>query len=84
MTLHELREKLVENGVPLELYSLDGGLPHEAFCINNIDGKWEYYYSERGLKSGLITFDNEYDACDYFWYKVTHSYDVSKYINNRP
>ena len=39
-----LEKMLVENKVPSDMYSLQGGLPNEAYCIDKIDGKWEVYY----------------------------------------
>ena len=50
-----------------DAYSLHGGLPNEAFCIGMIEGQWEVYYSERGNKSMLKIFQNEEQACQYFY-----------------
>ena len=55
--------------MPEDIYSLDGGLPNESFCLNEEDGVWEVYYSERGVKSQLKRFASEGEACDYL-YKV--------------
>lgn len=52
--------------VPKDMYSLNGGLPSEAYCINKIEGYWEVYYSERGQKSSLKVFQTESEACEYF------------------
>jgi hypothetical protein len=67
MNKNDLKQKLISSNIPKETYSLEGGLPNEAYCINQIDDKWEVYYSERGQKSGLKIFDTEEEACEYFY-----------------
>ena len=67
MTLTELKEKLIAVGVKKSAYSLTGGLPSEEYCISQTPLGWEVYYSERGSKSGLKTFNSEEEACDYFY-----------------
>ena len=57
---------LQELNIPRDAYSLQGGFPNEAFCIGVVNGKWETYYSERGNKTGLKSFENENEACEYF------------------
>jgi hypothetical protein len=71
MTLTELEAKLSAHGVRKDDYSLAGGLPTEALCIDRADGKWRVYYSERGSRSVLGTFDSEQEACDYFFEQAT-------------
>jgi hypothetical protein len=66
MNVKELLIKLLNIGVRRDAFSLDGGLPSEAYCLNNQVGRWEVYYSEKGQKSGLQFFDNEDDACRAF------------------
>jgi len=64
MNIAELRAILVEAGIPEDVYSLTGGLPNEAYCIEQgPDGRWYGYYSERGGKSGLRAFESEDAAC---------------------
>ena len=71
MTINELEKRLHDIGVPKEYYSiLSGGLPNEVYCITNSNNVWEVYYSERGNKSSLKTFDDEEDACKYFFHKM--------------
>jgi hypothetical protein len=71
MTLAELATKLSNSSVPKDAYSLSGGLPNEAYCIEQSDGKWHVYYSERGSQTGLKIFDTEQAACDYFFQLLT-------------
>ncbi|QHI73454.1 hypothetical protein [Aminipila terrae] len=71
MTVNELRVIISKNNkIPSDCYSLDGGLPNEAFCIAHLSGKWEVYYSERGKKSNLKTFEMESEACEYFYERL--------------
>ena len=71
MTLFELEIKLANSDVPNDGYSLTGGLPSEAYCIEASEGKWYVYYSERGCRTGLKIFDTEKEACEYFFRWVT-------------
>lgn len=67
MNIKSLQDRLEQAPIPASAYSLTGGLPNEAYCISLNGSVWEVYYSERGMKSGLRTFDSEADACQYFW-----------------
>ncbi len=67
MKKNELKQRLVNENVRSDVYSLEGGLPNEAYCLNNNGNVWEVYYSERGAKSGLKSFKTEEEACDYFY-----------------
>lgn len=71
MKKNELERKLKSESIPEQFYSLKGGLPNEALCLNQENGKWEVYYSERGIKTGLKTFESEDDACDFFYEDLT-------------
>ena len=68
MTIIELENELEQMGVPSDFYSIMiGGLPNEKLCIVR-ENKWKVYYSERGSKNGLKTFETE--ACEYFLRKM--------------
>lgn len=65
MTKAELKRELETASVSPEAYSLDGGLPGECYVLSKEpQGKWDVYYSERGVKTGLRSFDSESEACD--------------------
>lgn len=66
MKINDLKEKLKALNVPPILYSLRGGLPSEKYCIEERDGKWYTYYSERGERSGEKEFSSESAACEDF------------------
>ncbi|MDU4860892.1 MAG: hypothetical protein E6356_10365 [Terrisporobacter othiniensis] len=69
MNKKELSAKLIKTKVPKDAYSLDGGLPNEMYCLDYLIGKkkWQVYYSERGVKTGLKEFESEDEACNYFY-----------------
>ena len=67
MTVTELGKKLIDEDIPTMHYSLKGGMPGDLYCLGFNDGKWEVYYSERANKNKLKIFDNESDACEYFY-----------------
>jgi hypothetical protein len=70
VTIVELERKLVKSGVPKHAYSLTGGLPVEAYCLEQTASKWHFYYSERGEKNALKVFDLEHEACNYFYNEI--------------
>ncbi len=76
MDLKLLFQKLVETRIRKDFYSLSGGLPNEAYCINKTQDGWEVYYSERGLKSNLKLFKEESAACEYFYRQITSDFVV--------
>lgn len=63
MTLAQLRRHLEENAVRRDAYSLEGGRPSEAYCIETSPDGYVVYYSERGVRTSLQRFDTEAEAC---------------------
>lgn len=70
MNKKELQERLSLEKIPTNVYSLNGGLPSEKLCLGEVTGKWEVYYSERGDRTGLVTFDVETEACEHFYIRL--------------
>ncbi len=66
MNKEELSILLKKEKINDDMYSLEGGLPNEMYCLEENGGRWEVYYSERGNKTGLKLFSTENDACLYF------------------
>ena len=66
MNKTQLEDALKNSSTPSDAYSLEGGLPNEAYCLDKEDGKWIVYYSERGSRTSLKSFDSEEDACKHF------------------
>jgi hypothetical protein len=48
-----------------------------CYCLEEKNGKWEVYYLERNCKFELIAFENESEACEYFYSLLM------KYINKK-
>ena len=68
MTIDELKRDLEKYSISNDLYAImNKTLPNEKLCLTD---KWEVYYSERGHKTGLKTFDTESEACEYFRRKI--------------
>ncbi len=64
MNKESLRSALVMAKVDPRDYSLDGGLPNDAFCLDTWpEGRWTVYYSERGSRFEVRVFDDESAAC---------------------
>lgn len=66
MKRNELKQVLDQKQLN-NFFSLEGGLPNELYCLGENGNIWEVYYSERGIKSNLRTFQTEDDACNYFY-----------------
>lgn len=79
MNIKELINVLNENkNIPKEAFSIINGgyqFPSETYCLNIINKKFEYYYSERGIKTGLKEFDNENEACEYFYNELLSEFE---------
>jgi hypothetical protein len=71
MTVGELARELARQGVPASAYCLTGGLPNEAYTLEQAGAVWRVYYSERGCRTGLQAFASEADACAAFLRGIT-------------
>ncbi len=40
VTIRELKQLLNKANIPEDIYDLNGGLPNEAFCINQVNQVW--------------------------------------------
>ena len=70
MRVDEVEKYLDLKGVPKDMYSLKGGLPSEAYCIERVQDKWHLYYSERGHKWTIGMFTREEDVVEAFVDKI--------------
>lgn len=67
MNIVNLLKELDELGVPKRYYSIDGKLLSDSYVLNEVYGKWEYFYfDERGNKNNCKIFDDENEACLFF------------------
>ena len=73
MKLNELCDELIRLGVSSDLYSImPNGMPNEKLCLE-CDGEWKIYYSERGNKTGEMSFLTEEEACETFLQKKKYA-----------
>ena len=70
MTVTELKRILNAEGFRPDMYSLAGGLPNEAHCIEDRGSEWAVYYSERGERSEERLFLSETEACEFFLERI--------------
>jgi len=65
MDLQTLKHILDAEDIDPIAYSLDGGMPFEAYVLERRAGHWVVFYSEHGLRTGETEFEAEGDACSY-------------------
>jgi hypothetical protein len=70
MNKEDLLHRLISEKIPIDSYSLDGGIPNDRLVLSKNRKNWEVYYSERGVKYDIKTFLLEKDACEYFYIKL--------------
>jgi len=70
MTKAELKTILVQEGIPEQLYCLDGGYPDSQLCLWFDAQRWSVYHSERGSKYGECFFATESEACEHFLHGI--------------
>lgn len=63
MNRHVLKELLDAEDVDPHSYSLEGGMPFEAYVLERRATDWAVFYSERGLRSHEIALQTEEEAC---------------------
>jgi hypothetical protein len=83
MTAIDLEAKLRQHNIPSSSYSLKGGLPNEAYCLERLTDKWAVYYSERGSKTSLKEFTTENEACEYFIQLMSKAFVVLQLSNKK-
>ena len=68
MDIQELKNKLMEIGVPNYYYSINGNISSDTYILNKVYNYWEFFYlDERGGRNDYQRFDNERDACVYMF-----------------
>lgn len=64
MTKAEFLEAAKANGIRLDAFNLDGQ-GDECYVLADREGRWDVYYSERGLEARVRHFSTESAALDY-------------------
>lgn len=78
MSYEELKKYLIDNKVPSLLYSLNGGMDEGKLCIDNVHGRWMIYWVERFTQYGIKFFENESEACQYFYDEISKIMEMNK------
>jgi hypothetical protein len=63
MNIRELQQVLTDKKVSPAAYSLNRGEKNESYVMLYEAGSWFVFYSERGLRSGCKSFNDESSAC---------------------
>ena len=75
MDRNELKNLLMNKNIPTYVYNLDEvGRDDERLCLRFADGKWNVYFSERGVKTTNLFFDSEDEACKYILHEIESIY----------
>lgn len=54
--------------IPDRWYSIDDGIKPDSFILRSVHTYWEYYYmDERGGENDYKRFNNENEACNFFF-----------------
>jgi hypothetical protein len=70
MNVHELRQRLVEEGCNADFYSIGRG-GSDCFCLTQDHGAWQVFYTERGKDSPpIFETASEEEARQFFFRKI--------------
>lgn len=64
-TQAELEGWMKEHCYNFNEYSINGNHIHEGFGIDTVDGRYRWYYTERGQKSSIMQFQSEAEIVAY-------------------
>jgi hypothetical protein len=63
----KLSRKLIEANIPPKYYSINIGSSRGIYEMVKNDTQWEIYVNNNGIKKNVRYFDDEVEACDYFF-----------------
>lgn len=66
MNVNQLIAVLEKERIRQDAYSITGDCSNESYVIASSGCNWQVYYYERGIKTNLVEFDNEMQACQHF------------------
>lgn len=66
---NSLKTRLEAIKVPKSYYRI-GSYGEEALCILSEKGKWVVFEGEHGQRYNVHSFENESEACLYFWKRI--------------
>ncbi len=68
MNSEELKNMLDELNVPSRYYSINSSIASDIYVFRQVHTYWEcFYIDERGGQNDYHRFDNENDACVFFF-----------------
>lgn len=71
MNIHELEKRLEEEACSRANYSI-GVRDSDVFCLENQNGTWRMFYTERGLdQDPIFESQSEEEACEFFFTYMT-------------
>lgn len=71
MNVTQLINELDRMRVPKSFYSINDGLKTDAYILNYVYGRWEYFYfDEKGNRLDEKNFLNEEEAVEFFLKRI--------------
>jgi hypothetical protein len=71
MNRNDVEKELKRLNIDWHRYNLAGGDRDDSLVVNQrVDGRWEVYYSERGLRRNIEVFSSEEEACSFLLTKL--------------
>jgi hypothetical protein len=69
-TREELETWMKSNCYNFNEYAVNGNHIHEGFGIDTVDGRFRWYYTERGEKSSIMQFQSEAEIVTYAFEQI--------------
>lgn len=84
MNRAELAQYLDSLNFPWPVYCLTGGLPSEEYCLEEHEGGFRIYYSERGHRNSETFYPTEGEACRGLIEMMRRDTTLATYLVNLP
>jgi hypothetical protein len=87
MNTKELKQRLLNEGCNPSQFSIGPG-GADVFCLDQRNGKWIVFYTERGRDDEpIFESDSEEDACEFYFHYITtkmrHDHLVGYFISEQ-
>lgn len=70
MNISDIAHEMAILSIPSNAFSIGDPTQDESLCIREKNGRWEVFYYERGIKTGLRVFKEEHEACENFLFII--------------
>ncbi|WP_026473225.1 hypothetical protein [Alkaliflexus imshenetskii] len=70
MRREEFKYKVAKNNIPESWFLINNGSQEDTFCLEEVYGKWYFYYYEKGNRENELIFDNVEDALEILYKKL--------------